>query len=167
MLALLAIAALLAAPTWVIVVVVKLLTVALPGRRPDWGIQLLRWGAGMLAVAAVLLLAMALGAVEMAEHESESGSGSSPAPACRDAAPHLVGDLVGHRASYLPPAFDCVLDDGTTYPSSESYAWLNGLVVTCAATSALLAVGGRLHHLSVGRAARSAKMPATRMRGTQ
>ncbi|MFH9331118.1 hypothetical protein ACH4KU_19295 [Streptomyces althioticus] len=50
--------------------------------------------------------------------------------------------LVGHRASYLPPAFDCVLEDGTTYPSSE-YGWLNGLTVTCAVVSALPAAGAR------------------------
>ncbi|MEV5786882.1 hypothetical protein AB0L42_38735 [Streptomyces sp. NPDC052287] len=140
---LLAIAAVLATPLWVIAVVVKLLSVALPGRRTDWGVQLLRWSAGMTAAAAVMLLAMALGAVELSDNESRSGADSSPAPACRDAAPHLVDRLAGHRASYLPPAFDCVLDDGTTYPGSESYVWLNGLVLTCAAASVLLAVGAR------------------------
>ncbi|MFF5340473.1 hypothetical protein ACFY4H_07125 [Streptomyces althioticus] len=50
--------------------------------------------------------------------------------------------IVGHRASYLPPAFDCVLEDGTVYPSSE-YGWLNGLAVTCAVACALLAAGTR------------------------
>ncbi|MEU0577978.1 hypothetical protein ABZ465_11900 [Streptomyces griseoincarnatus] len=62
---------------------------------------------------------------------------------CRDAAPHLVERLVSHRVSYLPPSFDCVLEDGTTYPSSGGYVWLNGLVVTCAAVCVLLAVGAR------------------------
>ncbi|MEU7135794.1 hypothetical protein [Streptomyces sp. NPDC046261] len=138
---LLGFAALLAAPVWAIAVVVKLLSVVLPGRRPDWGVRLLRWGAGMAAAAAAIFLIMALGAVELSDNESRSGADSSPAPACRDAAPHLVEHLVGHRASYLPPAFDCVLDDGTTYPSSESYVWLNGLVVTCAVASVLLAAG--------------------------
>ncbi|WP_171114064.1 MULTISPECIES: hypothetical protein [unclassified Streptomyces] len=143
MFVLLAFAALFAAPVWVIAVVVKLLSVVLPGRRSDWGVRLVRWGAGMSAAGAVMLLVMALGAVELSDHESRSGTDSSPAPACRDASPHLVERLVGHRASYLPPAFDCVLDDGTTYPSSESYVWLNGLAVTCAAASVLLAVGAR------------------------
>lgn len=118
MFVLLALAALLAAPVWAIAVVVKLLSVVLRGRRPDRRVGLLRWGAGMAAAAGIILLAMALGAVEMSDHESRSGTDSSPAPACRDAAPHLVEHLVGHRASYLPPSFDCVLDDGTTYPSS-------------------------------------------------
>ncbi|GAB3107540.1 hypothetical protein GCM10027160_04310 [Streptomyces calidiresistens] len=141
MFVLLGLVALFAAPVWVITAVVKPLFVVLPGRRPDWGVRLLRWGSGMAVAAAAILLAMALGAVELSDHESRSGADSSPAPACRDAAPHLVERLVGHRASYLPPAFDCVLEDGTTYPASESYVWLNGLVVTCAVVSVLLAVG--------------------------
>lgn len=143
MFVLLAFAALFAAPVWGIAVVVKLLSVVLPGRRSDGGVRLLRWGAGMAAAGAVMLLVMALGAVQLSDHESRSGTDSSPAPACRDASPHLVERLVGHRASYLPPAFDCVLEDGTTYPSSESYVWLNGLAATGAAASVLLAMGAR------------------------
>jgi hypothetical protein len=153
MFVLLALAALLAAPVWAIAVVVKLLSVVLRGRRPDRRVGLLRWGAGMAAAAGIILLAMALGAVEMSDHESRSGTDSSPAPACRDAAPHLVEHLVGHRASYLPPSFDCVLDDGTTYPSSGGYVWFNGLVVMCAAVSGLLAVGARY------RTARETRVP--------
>ncbi|MET8413552.1 hypothetical protein ABZV34_36865 [Streptomyces sp. NPDC005195] len=153
-----AIAAVIATPLWVIAVVVKLLSVALPGRRTDWGVRLLRWSAGMTALAAVMLLAMALGAVELSDNESRSGADSSPAPACRDAAPHRVERLAGHRASYFPPAFDCVLDDGTTYPGSEGYVWLDSLVITCAAASVLLAVGARY---STGRqAARQTRVPA-------
>ncbi|WP_121719518.1 hypothetical protein [Streptomyces sp. E2N171] len=143
MFALLAFAALFAAPVWVIAVVVRLLSVVLRGRRPDRRVGLFRWGAGMVAAAGVILLVMALGAVEMSDHESRSGTNSSPAPACRDAAPHLVERLVGHRASYLPPSFDCVLEDGTTYPSSGGYVWVNGLVATCAVVSVLLAVGAK------------------------
>lgn len=55
----------------------------------------------------------------------------------------MVERREGHRASYLPPAFDCVLDDGTTYPADGGYAWFNGLVAAFAATSAVLAVGAR------------------------
>ncbi|MER6621542.1 hypothetical protein [Streptomyces sp. NPDC000931] len=157
MFVLLAFAALLAAPVWVVAVVVKLLSAVLPGRRSDWGVRLLHWGAGMAAAAAVMLLVMVLGAVQLSDHESRSGTNSSPAPACRDAAPHLVEHLVGHRASYLPPAFDCVLEDGTTYPSSESYVWLNGLVVTCAAVSALLVAGGR--YTTARQTARQTRVP--------
>lgn len=141
MFVLLAFAALFTVPVWGIAVIVKLVSVVLPGRPPDWGVRLLRWGAGMAAAAAVILLVLALGSVQASDHESRSGTNSSPAPACRNAAPHLVEGLVGHRASYLPPAFDCVRDDGTTYPSSGSYAWLNGLVVTWATASVLLAAG--------------------------
>ncbi|WP_425586595.1 hypothetical protein [Streptomyces ziwulingensis] len=135
--------ALLATPLWVIAVVVKALSVALPGRRPDWGVRLLRWAAVMLAAAAVMLLLMALGAVELSVNQAGSGAGSSPAPACREAAPHLVAHLATHHASYLPPAFDCVLDDGTTFASSGVYLWLNGLVVACATASVLLGVAAR------------------------
>jgi hypothetical protein len=141
---LLGVAALFAVPVWAIAVIVKLLSLVWPGRRPDWGVRLLRWGAGMMAVAAAMVLVMALGAVELSDHESRSGADSSPAPACRDGVPrHLVLRLEGHRASYLPPAFDCVLDDGTTYPSSGGYVWMNGLVLACTGASALLAVGAR------------------------
>ncbi|MFD8418068.1 hypothetical protein [Streptomyces sp. NPDC059466] len=148
---------------WVVAVVVKLLSVALPGRRPDWGVDLLRWSAGMTAAGATLPLFMALGGVALSDNESRSGANSSPAPACRDAAPHLVEHLVGHRASYLPPAFDCVLDDGTTYPSSGDYVWLNGLVVTCLAVSVLLAVGAV--HATRRQAARKTRVPAVETTG--
>ncbi|MEZ7006041.1 hypothetical protein [Streptomyces sp. AD55] len=143
MFALLALPVLFAVPVWVVAVVCRLVSVALPGRRPDWRVRLLRWGTGMLAAASVGLLVLALGNAEMSDHESRSGTDSSPAPACRDAAPDLVARLVGHRMSYLPPAFDCVLDDGTTYPSSPGYAWLNRLAAASAVASALLAVGAR------------------------
>ncbi|MFF5606885.1 hypothetical protein ACFY65_10960 [Streptomyces cellulosae] len=140
--ALLGFAALVATPVWAVAVVIRLLSVVLPGRRPDWGVPLLRWGAGMAAAAAVMLLVMALGAVQLSDHESRSGTDSFPPPACRDAAPHLVEQIVGHRASYLPPAFDCVLENGTRYPGPQ-YGWLNGLAVTCVVVSALLAAGAR------------------------
>ncbi|CAM5292352.1 hypothetical protein [Streptomyces aurantiogriseus] len=144
MFALLGFALIFAVPVWCIAVVVKLISVALPGRRPDWGVHLLRWSAGMAAAAAIGVYLMAAGAVEFSDHESRSGTNSSPAPACRDGvARETVRHLVGHRASYLPPRFDCVLDDGTTYASSGGYAWMNTLVVVFAVTAAALAVAGR------------------------
>lgn len=85
MLALLGLAALFASPLWCVAVVVKLVSVALPGRRPDWGVHLLRWSAGMAVAAAVGCSLLSSGAVAFAEHESRSGADSSPAPACRGA----------------------------------------------------------------------------------
>jgi hypothetical protein len=143
-LALLGFALMLASPVWCIAVVVKLISVALPGRRPDWGGHLLRWSAGMAAAAAVGVYFLAAGAVQFSEHESQSGTDSSPAPACRDGvARDTVRHLVGHRASYVPPGFDCVLDDGTTYASSSGYAWMNTLVVVFSVAAAAFAVAGR------------------------
>ncbi|MGW2083407.1 hypothetical protein ACWCOW_42365, partial [Streptomyces sp. NPDC001939] len=46
----------------------------------------------------------------------------------------------GHRTSYVPLRFDCVLDDGTTYPSSSGYAWLNGLTAAFGVTAGVLVV---------------------------
>lgn len=43
----------------------------------------------------------------------------------------------------MPPGFECVLDDGTTYASSSGYAWMNALVVVFAVAAAALAVAGR------------------------
>ncbi|MCX4767641.1 hypothetical protein OG562_43165 [Streptomyces sp. NBC_01275] len=144
MIALLGMAILLVSPVWLLAVLFKLVSVALPGRRPDWAVNLLRWSAWMAAVGAVDLYLMAAGAVGFAVHESQSGADSSPAPACReDVAPDTVRRLVGHRASYLPPAFDCVLDDGTTYTSSGGYATANTLVVVLAGGSGALALAAR------------------------
>lgn len=160
---LLAIAAVLATPLWVIAVVVKLLSVALPGRRTDWGVQLLRWSAGMTAAAAVMLLAMALGAVELSDNESRSGADSSLGarlPRRRTPPGEPPHAATAPRTSHA--AFDCVLDDGTTYPGSESYVWLNGLVLTCAAASVLLAVGARC---TTGRRRRGAHACRTRGAG--
>ncbi|MFF1685214.1 MULTISPECIES: hypothetical protein [unclassified Streptomyces] len=134
--------ALLALPVWIVAVVIKLISVALPGRRADWKMDLLRWGAAMAAAAAVTLYVVGLGAIQWSEHESESGADSSPARACRDADvdDSTLRHLVGHRASYVPLAFDCVLDDGRTYPSSSGYAWLNGLTATFGVGAGVLMV---------------------------
>ena len=139
---LLAVPALLATPVWIIAVVVKLLSVALPGRRADWSLDLLRWCAAMAAAAAVGLYAIGLGAVQLAEHESQSGADSSPAVSCRDVETSTLEHLVGSRPSYVPLGFDCVLDDGTTYPSSSGYAWVNGLSVGFGLGAVVLAVAG-------------------------
>jgi hypothetical protein len=141
-LALLGIAALLGSPVWLLAVLVRLIAVALPGRRPDWGVRLLRWSAGMAAAAAVALYLMSAGLVQFSVHESRSGADSWPPPSCRDGfSAEAVRHLVDYRSSYVPPAFDCVRDDGTTYPSSDAYRWMNGLAAGFAAGTGLLAAG--------------------------
>ncbi len=118
-----------------IAVVVRPLSVVTPGRHPHRGVRLPHRGTGTAAAAAVMLSVTALGAVEPSDHESRSGTSSSPAPACRDAAPHLVEHLVGHRATYPPPAFDCFLDDGATYPATGGYAGRPGRGAGCRSSS--------------------------------
>ncbi|MDX3573655.1 hypothetical protein [Streptomyces sp. ID05-47C] len=144
MLVLLGFVALLGSPVWLFAVLVRLIATALPGRRPDWGLRLLRWSAGMAAGAAVGLYPMAAGAVQLSVHESRSGADSWPPPTCReDVSKETVRHLVDYRSSYLPPAFDCVLDDGTTYPGSSGYRWMNSLAVGFAGGTVLLAAGAR------------------------
>ncbi|MEU0332030.1 hypothetical protein [Streptomyces sp. NPDC006193] len=118
---------LLAVPVWVIAVVVKAVSVALPGRRPDWPQDLLRWGAWMAGSAAVIVYLLGAGTVAFSVHEASSGADSTPAYECRDDVP--AGRLVGQTASWVPLRFDCVLDDGSTVPSSPAYFWINTLVV--------------------------------------
>lgn len=141
MLALSGMATLFASPLWCIAIVVKLVSVALPGRRPDQAVHLLRWSAGMAIAATVGCYLLGAGAVALSVHESQSGADSSPAPACRgeEVPRDTVRHLVTHRASYFPPAFDCVLDDGTTYESSGTYDMTNALTVVFAAAAAPLA----------------------------
>ncbi|MFF4036586.1 hypothetical protein [Streptomyces sp. NPDC001816] len=135
---LLSIPAALAVPVWVVVVAVKLISVAAPGRRPDWRRDLLRWSAWMAGWGAVILYVLGAGAVGLAVHESSSGADSTPAHECRD--DYRVDHLVGQTASYLPLRFDCVLDDGGTYPSSPAYFWINTVVAVLALASIALVV---------------------------
>lgn len=37
--------------------------------------------------------------------------------------------------------FDCVLDDGTAYPSDPGYSWMNWATASLAPAGALLAIG--------------------------
>ncbi|WP_327312183.1 hypothetical protein [Streptomyces sp. NBC_01235] len=138
-------ATLFASPLWCIAIVVKLVSVALPGRRPDQAVHLLRWSAGMAIAATVGCYLLGAGAVALSVHESQSGADSSPAPACRgeEVPRDTVRHLVTHRASYFPPAFDCVLDDGTTYESSGTYDMTNALTVVFAAAAGTLGVSAR------------------------
>ncbi|MFI9586768.1 hypothetical protein ACIHCQ_34185 [Streptomyces sp. NPDC052236] len=134
--------ALFAVPVWLIAVAVKLISVALPGRRTDWSVDLLRWCVGMAAAAAVGLCVLGLGMVQFEEHDSQSGADSTPSHSCRDVPPSTMEHLFGQQPSYLPLGFDCVLDDGTTYPSSDIYAWMNALIVGFGVGAVVLAVAG-------------------------
>ncbi|MEV5383476.1 hypothetical protein [Streptomyces sp. NPDC052721] len=115
--------AVVAVPAWVIAVLVKVLSVAMPGRRPDWRFDLVRWSAWMAGWAAVVLYFLGAGSVALSVHESSSGADSTPAHECRDDFP--PGVLVGQEASWVPLRFDCVLADGSTRPSSPGYFWVN------------------------------------------
>ncbi|MEU6841594.1 hypothetical protein ABZ930_06920 [Streptomyces sp. NPDC046716] len=135
--------AVLAVPVWAVAVLVKLVSVVLPGRRPDWVRDLLRWCAAMAAAAAVLAYLIGLGSVQWDANEAESGAGSSPALPCRSLDPATLDHLAGHEPSYLPPGFDCVLDDGRVVAGTGAYTWLNTLTVAfaLAAVVLVLAVG--------------------------
>ncbi|GAA2332331.1 hypothetical protein OKJ48_29895 [Streptomyces kunmingensis] len=132
--------ALLAVPVWVVAVVVKLVSVVLPGRRPHWGRDLLRWSAAMSAAAAVIVYVIGLGKVQWDAHEAQSGAGSSPAAPCRSLPPGTLDQLAGHEPSYLPLGFDCVLDSGQIVAGSGGYNLLNVLAVACALTAMVLVI---------------------------
>ncbi|MEU3415547.1 hypothetical protein ABZ760_30575 [Streptomyces sp. NPDC006658] len=134
--------ALLAVPVWGIAVIVKLLSAALPGRRPDWRPDLLRWSARMALLGAVVLYVLGAGGVALSVHESSSGADSTPAHECRDDFP--PGVLVGQTASYVPLRFDCVLADGSTRSSSPAYLWLNAGVAGLGLAAVVLKVSASM-----------------------
>ncbi|MWA14263.1 hypothetical protein [Streptomyces sp. BA2] len=135
--------AMLAVPLWVIAVVVKLISVVLPGRRPDCPRDLLLWSAGMAAAAAVIAYTIGLGLVQWDASEAESGAGSSPAAPCRSLPPGTLDQLAGHEPSYFPLGFDCLLDGGRVVEADGPYGPLNVLAAAFALAAALsaLAVG--------------------------
>ncbi|MEV6759547.1 hypothetical protein AB0N16_02640 [Streptomyces sp. NPDC051105] len=86
-------------------------------------------------------VASTAGSVALSVNESSHGADSTPAIECRDDFP---GDrLVGQTSSYLPLRFDCVLDDGSTHPSSPGYSWINTLIAVLALAAVLLLVAKR------------------------
>ncbi|WP_309032720.1 hypothetical protein [Streptomyces alfalfae] len=135
--------ALLAVPLWAIAVVVKLISVVAPGRRPDWARDLLLWSVGAAAAAAVIVYVIGLGLVQWDASEAESGAGSSPAVPCRSLPPGTLDRLAGHEPSYVPLGFDCLLDGGRTVAASGPYGRLNALTAAFGLTAvlALIAVG--------------------------
>ncbi|WP_432136500.1 MULTISPECIES: hypothetical protein [unclassified Streptomyces] len=157
---LLALPALLGLVVIAVALVVKLASAALPGRRPDWAVDLLRWVAGLGVAAGVCLYLVGVGAVSLVDHESKSGADSSPSQECRDVPSETRKHLVGSRPSYLPLAFDCVLDDGSTYPSDGSYTWFNRLSAGClVGGAASLVAGGFVTERRERRRARAAAEP--------
>ncbi|MET7283892.1 hypothetical protein ABZS29_37020 [Kribbella sp. NPDC005582] len=87
--------------------------------------------------------ALGVSLVALAEGESAHGAESSPAPACRQASPTQVAHVVDHWASYLPPRFDCRLDDGTTYSAGVVPTGLMPVVLIAALATAGLTVAAR------------------------
>ncbi|MYX22470.1 hypothetical protein GTY77_20770, partial [Streptomyces sp. SID8380] len=74
----------------VVAVLVKAVSLALPGGRPRGRRELTAWSARVLALAAVSVYVIGAGLVQLDDHESRSGADSSPAPACRDVDPATV-----------------------------------------------------------------------------
>ncbi|MFK4085419.1 hypothetical protein ACI2LF_14995 [Kribbella sp. NPDC020789] len=97
--------------------------------------------AGSYAVAAVLV---AIAAYE-SSHEAES-----PASFCRRALTAQATHIVGYQAHYLPPRFDCTLDDGTTISAGVVPKGTTVVILATAVLGAAAAVRsrpkrGRLH----------------------
>lgn len=143
MLVILMYGALLAAPLWAVAVVIKAVSVILPGRRPDWVRDLVCWSAGMAAAGAVMTYAFGVGAIQGDVSEAESGAGSLPAVPCRSLPPDVLDRVAGHEPSYFPLGFDCLLDDGSVVAANGSYTVLNTVAAAfaLAAVLALIAVG--------------------------
>ncbi|TXS50006.1 hypothetical protein [Streptomyces sp. t39] len=129
-----------AALFWAVAVVVKLISVVLPGRRPDWARDLLLWSGGMSAVAAVIVYTIGLGLVQWDASEAESGAGSAPAVPCRSLPPETLGQLTGHEPSYVPLGFDCLLHGGRVVAADGPYTLLNALTAAFALTALLMLI---------------------------
>ncbi|WP_367038667.1 hypothetical protein [Streptomyces sp. Je 1-332] len=143
MLILLMYGAMFAVPLWVVTVAVKLISVLLPGRRPDWLRDLLLWSGGVGAAAAVIVYTYGMGLVQMDASEAESGAGSSPAVPCRSLPPGTLDQLAGHEPSYFPLGFDCLLESGRAVEAGGPYGLFNILAAgfALAAVLLLIAVG--------------------------
>lgn len=125
-----------------LIALLGVLAMAFPGRPEPWPVHLMRRAAGLTAFAAASVYSLGLFGVLSSEQETDNGADSSPAPACRDGfAADTVRHLTHHRSSYLPLRFDCVLDDGSTYPSDPDYAWMNWATLFLLLSGAVLIVG--------------------------
>ncbi|WP_246097774.1 hypothetical protein [Streptomyces botrytidirepellens] len=125
-----------------LIALLGVIAMAFPGRPEPWPEHLMRRAAGLAAFAAASIYSLGLFGVLASEHETDNGANSSPAPACRDGfAADTVRHLSHHRSSYLPLRFDCVRDDGTTYPSEPAYVWMNWTTLFLLLSCAVLIVG--------------------------
>ena len=93
-------------------------------------------------VRSLALVSLALGVggyalgivvVAVAHSEASHGADSSPAHECRQPERGLV---TGHRAGYFPLQFDCVREDGTTFPAGFIPWWLTPVAVVLTAGGA-------------------------------
>lgn len=115
---------------------------AFPGRPEPWPVHLMRRAAGLAAFAAAAVYSLGLSGVLGSELQFNNGASSVPAPACRDGfEPYTIRGLTHHRSSYLPLRFDCVRDDGTSYPSDPNYVWMNWATLALLVSCALLVIG--------------------------
>lgn len=121
---------------------IRVLVMALPGRPAPWPIHLTRRAAWLVAAVAAFVYSLGLLSVSWSEHDYNNGADSVPAPACRDGfEPAVREGLSHHESSYLPLRFDCVREDGTSYPSDPDLTWINWTAMSLALTAGLLAVG--------------------------
>lgn len=125
-----------------LIALLGVIAMAFPGRPEPWPVHLMHRAAALAAFTAAAIYILGLSAVLWSEHATNNGADSSPAPACRDGfAADTVRHLSHHRASYLPLRFDCVRDDGTSYPSDPDYVWMNWATLLLLLSCALLIVG--------------------------
>ena len=77
--------------------------------------------------------ALGIVVVAVAHSEASHGADSSPAHECRQPG---RGRVTGHRAGYFPLRFDCVREDGTTFPAGFVPWWLTPVAVVLTAGGA-------------------------------
>ncbi|GAB2899521.1 hypothetical protein [Streptomyces mayteni] len=143
---LLALALFLLSAAGALVAAVGVVALAFPGRPQPWPRYLARRATWLTAHAAVSVYSLGFGHVSLSESEFGNGADSIPAPACRDGfEPAVREGLSHHESSYLPLRFDCVREDGTSYPSEPALAGMNWATLILGSISVPLAVvAGRL-----------------------
>ncbi|ADB31147.1 hypothetical protein Kfla_2062 [Kribbella flavida DSM 17836] len=118
---------------------------ALVRRRRAWRIVALRRLATLSAAFAVGSHALGVALVMLEVSQSTHGADSSPSHACRNAAPDpgSIRRITRHEAGYLPPRFDCVMDDGTKYSGRVVPAGLGPVVLVSGAGAIVLGLAAR------------------------
>ncbi|MFJ6571201.1 hypothetical protein ACIQNU_27680 [Streptomyces sp. NPDC091292] len=125
-----------------VIATVGVVAMALPGRPQPWQKHLARRVTSLTASMAVFFYSLGFAHVSWSEHEFGNGADSTPAPACRDGfEPAVREGLSHHESSYLPLRFDCIRENGTSYPSWPDLVWINWAALALALTTALLVIG--------------------------